>query len=110
MQRRKFMIVPFFFYVCALFITQYIVPNNLGIEANPIPAIIYQWTGHFFFMPILGILVFFFFMPRISDWVVSKTNDGENYRREFEWVFIFMAIGWTFIDFFNDFWILIHVI
>ena len=110
MQRRKFMVVPFFFYMCAFLITQHIVPNGLGQEANPLPAMIYSWTGHFFLMPIMGILIFFFIMPRVVDWVIKKTDDGENYRARFEWFFIFMAFAWAFVDFFNDFWLLIHVI
>lgn len=110
MQRRKFMIVPFFFYMCAFLITQYIVPNGLGQEANPLPAMVYGWTGNFFLMPIMGILIFFFIMPRVVDLIISKTDDGENYRMRFEWFFIIMAFAWTFVDFFNDFWILVHVI
>jgi len=110
MERKKWFILPFSLNMLALIITQIVIPANpMFIEANPFVRFIYETFGHFYFMPIYSIFMFFFIMPRLLDWVISKTNNGEQYRKIFEWLFIGMAIVWTSADFFNNLIVFVNV-
>ena len=103
MERRKWFILPFAMSMVSAMITQMLVPNYSNLyELNPFANAIYLITGHFFFMPALSFVVFLFIMPLLLDWVISKTNDGEHYRMEFEALFIGMAVIWTSFDLLNN--------
>jgi hypothetical protein len=109
MERKKYLLIPYFFNLGAMLLTEYIVQNGLGFEANPVLAAFYGWLGHFLFMPIVGAFIFFLVMPKFIDWLISKVKDGEDYRRQFEWLLISIAFIMMFIDFSHDLIFLVSV-
>jgi len=109
MERIKYLVIPFFFNLGAMVLTEYIIRKGVGFESNPVAAFFFNWSGTFLFMPILGALIIFLAMPKFIDWLIGKVKDGENYRPFFEWLLISTAIIMTSVDFFNDFLILLNV-
>lgn len=110
MERRKYLIIPFFFNLGAMVLTELVVKNGLGFEANPIIGMFYGWFGSFLFMPIMGAFILFLALPKFIDWLISKVREGESYRIYFEWLLISIASLMTFIDFFHDLIFLFDVI
>ena len=110
MERQKWIILPFSLNMLALAITQILVPASpMFVEANVFARHLYEVFGHFYFMPIYSVIVFFVILPKFLDWLIAKTENGEQYRRVFEWLFIGMAMIWTSIDFLNNLIIFVNV-
>jgi hypothetical protein len=103
MERKKWLLVPFVINLFAIVLTQLTVPvYDFVVEANPVNNFFYQSFGSFIFAPFLTFLVVFLIIPFGLEMILKVTDDGEKYRKHFEWTMIFIACGLFSMDLINN--------
>jgi hypothetical protein len=103
MKRKKWFIIPFVINLFAIVLTQLTVPvYDFVVEANPVNNFFYQSFGSFIFAPFLTLFILFLVLPSGVEFFISKTADGEKYRKHMEWAVILCACSIFSADLINN--------